>query len=134
MDTWVCLLAVALLWTPLWATAWQTDGTDCCKGGMCMAHRHAKPDAGRSQQAGAGETPMDCGHHGRSGMANCSMACYCQEGIHILATPAIFVMPAPAIIGQPSEAATAASNFAPTEFVQSFPPPSPPPRRPLLSL
>lgn len=133
MGAWVCLVAVVLLWAPLWATPWQTDGLDCCKGGMCMAHRHAKPDAGLPQQAGAEETPMDCEHHGGSGMSDCSMAC-CHESGHILATPAIFVMPAPATVCQPSEARTAASSFAPTEFAQSFEPLSPPPRTLLFSL
>ncbi|MGA2300028.1 MAG: hypothetical protein ABSG77_04955 [Candidatus Acidiferrum sp.] len=133
LGAWVCLLAVILLWTPLWAMAWQADGMDCCKGGMCMAHRHSKPDADRPQQTGAEETPMDCEHHGGSGLSNCSMAC-CQENSQILATPAIFVMPEPATICLPSKATTAPSNFAATEFVQSFAPPSPPPRMPLLSL
>ena len=133
MGAWVCLVAVALLWAPMWAAAWPTDGMDCCKNGMCMAHRHSKPGPARPQPAGAEKTPMDCGHHGESGVANCSMAC-CHESSQILATPTIFVMPAPATMGQPSEARTAASSFAPTEFVQSSEPLSPPPRTPLFSL
>jgi hypothetical protein len=133
MAAWVCLVAVVLLWTPLLATAWQADGMDCCKGGMCMAQRHSKPEPARRQQTGAEETPMDCEHHGGSSMSSCSVAC-CQESSHALATPAIFVMPEPATICLPSPATTAPSNFAATEFVQSFAPPSPPPRTPLLFL
>src|SRR5208337_623054 len=133
MGAWVCLLAVALLWVPLWAAAWPTDGMDCCKGGMCLAHRHSKPEPSRPQQAGAEETPMDCEHHGGSGTSDCSRAC-CHESGHILATPAIFVMPAPATIGQPSEARKAASNLAATESMESFEPLSPPPRTPLFCL
>jgi len=133
MGAWVCLLAAVLLWTPQWATAWQKDGMDCCKGGMCMAHRHSKPEPARPQRTGAEETPMDCEHHGGSGMSNCSMVC-CQESRHILATPAIFVMPEPATICLSSLVTTARSNFAATEFEQSFAPPSPPPRTSLLSL
>jgi len=133
MGAWVCLMAVALLWAPMWATAWQTDGMDCCKGGMCMAHRHSKLEPARPQQTGAAETPMDCQHHGGSGMSNCSMAC-CQESSHTLATPAIFVMPEPTTIGQPSEATLATGNFAATGFVQSFAPLTPPPRRPVFFL
>ncbi len=133
LGAWVCLVAVALLWTPLWATAWQTDGMDCCKGGMCVAHRHSKPEPARPQQTGAEETPKDCAHHGASGMSNCSMAC-CQESSHTLAAPAIFVMPEPTTIKQPSEATLAAGNFAATGFAQSFEPLSPPPRTPAFSL
>jgi len=133
MGAWVCLLAVALLWAPLWAAAWPTDDMDCCKGGLCLAHRHSKPEPARPQQAGAEETPMDCEHRGESGVSDCSMAC-CQESSQILAPPAIFVMPEPATIGLPSLATTAPSNFAATEFAQSFEPLSPPPRTPLLSL
>jgi hypothetical protein len=76
---------------------------------------------------------MDCEHHGGSSMSSCSVAC-CQESSHTLAAPAIFMMPEPITIGQPSEVTTAAGNFAATESVQSFAPPSPPPRTPLLFL
>ena len=133
MGAWVCLVAVVLLWAPLWAAAWPTEGMDCCKGGLCLAHRHSKPGPARPQQAGAAETPMDCEHRGGSGMSGCSMSC-CQERSQILATPAIFVMPAPATIAQPSEARAAASNLAATESMQSSEPLSPPPRTPLFSL
>src|SRR5271157_2606442 len=133
LGAWVCLVAVVLLWTPMWATAWQTDGMDCWKGGMCMAHRHSKLEPARPQQSGAEETPMDCEHHGASGMSSCPMAC-CQESSHVLATPAVFVMPEPTTIGQPSEATPAAGNFAATGFARSFEPLSPPPRTALLSL
>ena len=76
---------------------------------------------------------MDCEHLGGSGMSNCPMAC-CQESSHVLAAPAIFVMREPATICLLSLAMTAPSNFVGTELVQSFAPPSPPPRTPLQSL
>ena len=133
MGAWVCLVAVVLLWTPLWATAWQTGGMDCCKGGMCMAHRHSKPEPARTQQTGAEKTPMDCEHHGTSGMSNCPMAC-CQQSSHTLATPAIFVMPESVAICLPSLVTTAPSSFAATEFAQSLEPLSPPPRTAFLYL
>ncbi len=133
LGAWVCLVAVVLLWAPMWAAAWPTDGMDCCKNGLCMALAHSQSNPARPQQAGAKESPMDCAHHGGSGMANCSMSC-CHERSQILAAPAIFVTPEPATIGQPSEATIAAGTFAPKEFVQSFAPPSPPPRTPLVSL
>ena len=133
MGAWVCLVAVALLWTPLWAMAWQTDGMDCCKGGMCMAHRHSKPEPARPQQNGAKETPMSCEHHGASGMSSCPMSC-CPEKGHTLAAPAIFVMPEATAICLPSPTTTAPNNFAAHEFAQFFEPLSPPPRMPLFSL
>ncbi len=132
-GAWVCLVAVMLLWAPLWATAWQSDGMDCCKGGMCMAHGHSKPNAAGSRQTSAEETPMQCGHHGGGSMADCSMTC-CHQSSPDLKAPAIFVMPNPARIDQPLEVMSAAGNFAPTEFLQSFEPLSPPPRTPLFSL
>lgn len=127
MGAWVCLVAVALLWAPLWATAWQTDGMDCCKGGMCMAHRHSKPNPSRPQQTGAAETSMDCEHHSASGMSSCPMACG-PENSHTLATPTIFVMPEPALVFQ-TEEAHAASQRVQAEIVPYLvEPPSPPPR------
>ncbi len=75
---------------------------------------------------------MDCENRGGSGMTNCSMAC-CHERSQILVTPAIFVMPEPATICLPPLATIALSNFAATEFVQSFEPLSPPPRTSLFS-
>jgi len=133
MGAWVCLVAVALLWTPLWATTWQTDGMVCCKGGMCTAHRHSKPEPARPKQTGEAGTPMDCEHHGASGMSSCPMAC-CPENSHPLAAPAIFVMPEAITICLPSPATTAPNNFAATEFAHFFEPLSPPPRMPLFSL
>ncbi len=133
LGAWVCLAAVMLLWAPLWATAWQSDGMGCCKGGMCLTHGHSKPDAAGPRQAGEEETPMDCQHHGETGMGSCSMTC-CTESTHTLTTPAIFVMPEPARIDQPCEATIVAGNSAPTEFFQLFAPPSPPPRTSLFSL
>ena len=132
-GAWVCLMAVMLLWAPLWAMACQPDGMDCCKGGMCMAHGHSNPNAAGSRQTGTEETPMQCGHHGATGMASCSMGC-CNESSQNLTAPAIFVIPEPARIDQPLEVMRAAGNFAPTEFMQSFEPLSPPPRTFLLSL
>jgi hypothetical protein len=76
---------------------------------------------------------MECEHRGGGGMSECSMAC-CHDGSQILATTAIFVMPEPATICLPSLATTAPSNFAATESVPSFAPPSPPPRTLLCSL
>lgn len=92
-----------------------------------MAHRHTKPDAAGSQKAGAEETPVNCEHHGGSGLSDCPMDC-CRESSPTLAPSAVFVIPEPAKIDQPCEATIAAETFAATEFVQSFAPPTPPPR------
>ena len=47
----VCLLAVLLLWTPLWAAAWQTHNMSCCTDGMCPLHGHAHPAVPKPQAA-----------------------------------------------------------------------------------
>ncbi len=76
---------------------------------------------------------MHCEHHGGTGMTNCAMAC-CHESNPSLTTAVIFVLPDPASISQPARAMAAPANFAPTEFLQSFEPLSPPPRIALFSL
>lgn len=129
----LCLIAVILLWAPVWASAWQTNGMACCSGGMCMAHGHSKTNQPPTQQAASGQSPMDCEHHGGSALANCSMSC-CHESNPSLATAVIFLLPEAAIISRPTQAIAAPANFAPTEFVQSFEPLSPPPRVAFFSL
>jgi len=135
-SAWVCLLAVLLLWVPMWAAAWQAGGMACCNGGMCPAHRAAKTNHAGPRQASAPEAPMDCEHHSRSGkghhgMMSCSMSC-CHESSHVLAAAVIFVLPEPAALSLPMETMAAPREFAPTEFVRAFEPPFPPPRTSLL--
>lgn len=80
---------------------------------------------------------MDCEHHnrgskGHSGMMNCWMSC-CPESSHGFVAAVIFVLPETAAIALPMQTLDAPSEFASSEFVQAFEPPSPPPRTSFLS-
>src|SRR5271157_1845064 len=88
-GAWVCLVAAMLLWTPLWATALQTDGMACCKDGMCLAHGHA---AGRHTSGEQESAPMDCGHGNQAGLQACDMKC-CHDAGATFVAAVIFVMP-----------------------------------------
>jgi hypothetical protein len=127
----VCLVAVVLLWAPLWAAAWS--GMTCCTGRMCPIHGHSAPNHPRPVRAEPEKTPMDCEHHSGNAIANCSMSCSHDSG-PFLTTAVIFVLPAPVAISQPAPAMAAPLNFSPAEFGQSFEPLSPPPRIALFSL
>jgi hypothetical protein len=127
----VCLVAVVLLWGPLWASAWH--GMTCCNGGMCPIHGHSTPNQPRPQRTAPEKTPIECEHHGGIGLTNCSMSCS-HESSPFLTTAVIFLLPDPVAISQPARAMAAPSNFSPAEFGQSFEPLSPPPRFVLFSL
>ena len=124
---WVCLLAAVLIWTPLWATAWQSGGMACCTGGMCAAHGHAGTGPSQAKRHAPAEVPMDCEHHRGTGIADCSMSC-CHGSSHSLTAAVLFVLPAPSGISELTPAMAAITIFAPTDFVQPFEPLSPPPR------
>jgi hypothetical protein len=126
-GAWACLVAVALLWAPMLAAAWQADAMACCYGNMCPTHGHAKT----GQQAP--QTPVNCNHHGANGIADCSMSC-AQETSPPLGASVIFVLPQPEILSQPSRILGAAPEFVAAKFVQSTEPLSPPPRTSLFFL
>ena len=130
----VCLLAVVLLWSPLWAAVWQSHDMACCAGGMCPLHGHADPAAPKPQAAAPAESP-DCQHHGstQSGTMNCSLSC-CQESSAALTAGMIFVLPAATMISYRILATDAPQPISSASFVPSFEPPSPPPRTISLSL
>jgi hypothetical protein len=129
----VCLLAVILVWSPLWAAALEANGMACCAGGMCAAHSHSKANQAQPRQATPEEAPMNCGHHSGNGMTNCAMSC-CPETNHSFTASVNFVLPSPTILAAPVIAVNSPAAFAATEFVLTFEPASPPPRTSLLSL
>ncbi len=133
IGAWVCLVAAALLWSPMWAAAWQSNGMDCCNGGMCQAHRHPNPDRSGPRQTAPAEAPMNCAHQSGSGITSCSMSC-CREGSTSLVTAVIFVLSAPSSLSRPAGSFTSSVSAAPSESVQSFQPPSPPPKILVISL
>lgn len=128
----VCLLAIFLLWSPLWAAAWQTNTMSCCADGMCPIHGHAH-SAGSPAQAPS-EPAADCEHdsstkHGckPSGMTPCSLSC-CHDTTSSLIAAAIFVLPAPAAISHSVVTTSAPLQMARVAFPPSLDPASPPPR------
>jgi len=130
---WVCLLAVVMLWTPMEAAAWHANGMACCEGGMCMAHGHSKTNQPMPREVTPGESPMNCAHDGNSGIVNCSMTCGHDSSPSVM-TGVIFVLPDSAAICEPARSLAAPTSFAPTAFVPSYDPVSPPPRRSHFSL
>jgi hypothetical protein len=121
----VCLLAIFILWTPLWAAAWQANGMACCQDGQCPAtlHKQAMP-----APPAASEPSAECEHHKGSGSAMaCSMSC-CHQTETSLAATAIFVLPARTAISYFVQATSGPEQIGLHAFVPSFEPLSPPPR------
>ena len=128
VGAWVCLLAVALLWTPLWATAWQDKGMACCDGQMCVAHgdamtQHSSGNAGVSQESAS----LDCGHGNQAAVQACDMKCCHDQGSSIVAT-VIFVLPEPTRISAPAEVRETREQAQAVIASSLCEPPSPPPR------
>jgi hypothetical protein len=127
-GAWVCLVAVMLLWTPLWATAWQSKGMACCDGQMCAAHGHAAGE-GTSGNADVTQesTPMDCGHGKHTGLAACERKC-CHEAGATFVAAVIFVLPEQVGIFGPADVRDLREKAQPVIASFLFEPPSPPPR------
>jgi len=132
-GAWVCLLAVMLLWSPMWAAAWHEKGMSCCADGMCLAHSHSKSHSTRPVDGASDESAMHCDHSGPSGIADCSMSC-CHEHTSSFATAVIFVMPEPALLHVSLASIGVTPKLTETEFLQSFEPLSPPPRTTFFSI
>lgn len=128
VGAWVCLLAVALLWTPLWATAWQDKGMPCCDGKLCSAHGHAMAQHSSGNVDKTQESaPMDCGHERRAGLTACGMKCCHDQGSSIVAA-VIFVLPEPARISALAEASETRKQAQAVIASSLSETPSPPPR------
>src|SRR5271165_5570174 len=82
VGAWLCLAAVAMLWMPVLAAAWNAHVMACCDGKMCTAqgHRHSAQTQKSKNDA---SSPMDCGHSKNAAqngsqtgsMMNCAMSC-----------------------------------------------------------
>ena len=112
-----CLLAVLLLYAPLGAAVWTTQGMLCCAGDLCPIHHHQKTPAAPAHH--------NCGHE--MGMTACSMSC-CQTTDRPMVASLSFILPQlkfsfAAVLISPLE--TARSSIAPS---RSSEPLSPPPR------
>jgi len=123
----VCLLAVVLLWSPLWAAAWQAYHMDCCNGRLCPAHSRTARTVPTKPQT----TSEECEHHGGnsqpSGNMHCSMTC-CHEAPVSFTSSTLFLVPQPAALSQPAELVAGVSLLAPSGLFHSLEPLSPPPR------
>src|SRR5215469_3312592 len=133
MAGWVCLLAVMLLWAPVWAMALEASAMGCCADGFCgrATHERQTNQAVKLHPATA-ETPMECEHQGgaarnKAGAMKCSLSC-CHEGSEALAAAVLFILPQTASISVPLGVAWTSPKLTATGFTQSIEPLSPPPR------
>jgi hypothetical protein len=128
IGVWVCLVAVVLLWAPLWASAWQASGMACCNGNECPIHGHAGgKHSGKSQAAANKNAPMEFGHENRPGLMACRVSC-CQDQSHSFVAAVTFLLPEPMTISVPVESATVVASSQAKIVAHLFEPPSPPPR------
>lgn len=127
VGAWACLLALALLWVPLWAAAWQVNGMSCCDGGMCAAHGHAGSKSGtKSHSARQENAPAEC-QHVPPGMVTCQLSC-CQSHDYPITSAVLFVLPEPMTISAAVDVKALELKSPLQAKAHLFEPPSPPPR------
>ena len=125
MGACVCLIAAVLLWSPLWAMAWQSAQMSCCDGGICLAAHHAKQT--RHSSDSTSEKSMTCEHQRGNAISQCSMSC-CQTDAHVFVASIVFVLPAAPALASSPYFATPATVSAQREILPSLAPPDRPPR------
>lgn len=123
----VCLMAVILLWAPLWASAFQASSMACCDGAMCPVHGHAPKKSPHEAQPGKEAPPVACDHHSRNSSMSCNMAC-CHPTDPAVTGAILFVLPTPSGISAPALVGQRPPNLAVTMSSAIFDPASPPPR------
>jgi len=127
------LVAVMLLWAPVWASALQAAGMACCDGAMCPVHGHAARK-NPSDAAAAKSAPMaGCERHGRKAAMDCTMAC-CHPAEASVSVAAIFVLPGATGISAPLFTRPSVGRVLYCFDSPVFDPVSPPPRTLPLSL
>ena len=123
----VCLIAVLLLWAPLWASAFQAKSMACCDGAMCPLHGNAPKKNSQENNTAKETQPTMCEHHARQAAMDCSVGC-CHPADPAATSAVVFVLPAlsglsaPSLLGQTSPALSSVVNSV------AFEPVSPPPR------
>jgi hypothetical protein len=126
VGAWLCLAAVAMLWMPVLAAAWNAHVMACCDGSMCtvQGHRHSKQTEKPQSEAGA---PMDCGHSQAGSTMTCAMSC-CHQQEQFTATGTVFVLPE--VENHAEHFLVESSVFLPDtkQITALFGPLSPPPR------
>jgi hypothetical protein len=129
----VCLVALMLLWAPLWASALQAAGMACCDGAMCPLHGHG-PKKSSGDSNSAKDAPMaGCEHQGRKATLDCSMAC-CHPKDQVVTGAVVFVVPSAVEISAPIFISSSTPDLSSSMSSFVFDPTSPPPRTLLLSL
>lgn len=129
----MCLVAVMLLWAPLWASALQAAGMGCCDGAMCPLHGHS-PKKSSSDADAAKDAPMaNCEHHGRKAAMDCHMAC-CHTAETAVTVAIVFVLPSLPVISAPVLGGPSAARVIDLLSFLTLDPAFPPPRTLLLSL
>jgi hypothetical protein len=135
LGAWVCLVAALLLWSPMWAAAWQANRMECCDTKQCPVHAH---HSGTSQKATPADNPqnepsMDCHRSGSGQLMQCSMSC-CHDQQRDFAAAVVFVLPAPVNIPFPMRLAPGPQGIQLAADFSSFAPLSPPPRASVVTL
>ncbi len=124
----VCLLAVMLLWAPIWAAALQANGMACCTGTMCPLHGHSpKNHQPARNPSSPAEQPMHCDHSENNSTMNCDMSCCHDQGQTFVAS-IYFVLPALPAVMLPQQGLASAPAVEPNQILQLSDPLSPPPR------
>ena len=128
-----CLLALLLLWAPMWAAALSANGLGCCNGAICAARGHSAANQGNvGGTTERSEQPMQCKHAQRGSAVTCDMSC-CHQSTPTFLASIHFVLPSPNLLCQPQRAVPAACTLKIAEVFLSSEPASPPPRAIALS-
>ncbi len=125
-GAWVCLIALMLLWSPVWAAAWQSTRMSCCDGGMCAAQGHTK-HIYDSEPATSRQSPITCEHRGGSDIDQCSMSC-CRSESPSLVASIVFVLPPALLLSRSPNFVTSFVPGAKREILPATKPPDRPPR------
>jgi hypothetical protein len=129
----VCLVAVVMLWAPLWASALQAAGMACCDGAMCPLHGHAPKKSSGDSNATKGAPMGACEHQGRGAAMDCTMAC-CHPAETSMSAAIFFVVPSPPKVSVQILIGPAPPTLSSLASSYVFDPASPPPRTLLLGL
>ena len=122
----VCLVAVLLLWAPLWAAAYQAAGMACCNGAMCPLHGRM-PKKNSHEGGPAKESPATCDHRAANAAMDCTIAC-CHPADQSVTPAILFVLPTPPVISDPLLTGDSTLVLSSSRTSPVLDPASPPPR------
>jgi len=130
IASWMCLLAVALMYAPLAGAVLVAHGMDCCTGGYCKIpghhHQHERQQTAERQAPIPHSDGMNCAHEtGGMALTSCSMTC-CQDPSQSALMPVTFVLPTAALApesGVSLRPVQAAADAKISRFTTPLPPP-----------